>query len=289
MWRVYVYELRRQELGGNALHVLSLRLAAAGKIDESLLSAEKAADLYRGLVLLAPRHLPTLANSLQNLASILCKIGRVDESVSACEEAISILRQVTETETYFLPALAEALDQLAGYFAESGDTERASAVMSESTDVRRRIELLPTQTGLLFPDIDMDSEDEDEDNAWETATESEDEYQDAPDAPTDMEVVILEATDNLPSITVSSAETPSEGSRKNAREPEGPTAMDTAKPVHTSVTNMLSTPLEIRLRSTPVDILLWMLVGILSVAVALLWSLSKVSCMLCPRLTVLVA
>ncbi|KAJ7466981.1 hypothetical protein FB451DRAFT_1259751 [Mycena latifolia] len=289
MWRDYLYWLRRQELGGNAFHSFSLCLAATGNMDESLLNAEKATDLYRELVSLAPRHLPTLANSLRNLASILCKIGRVDESVSACEEAISILRQVAETETYFLPALAEALDQLAGYFAESGDTEHAWAVISESAEVRRRIELLPTQTGLLFPEIDMDSEDEDEDDAWETATESEDEYQDAPGTLTDMEVVILEASDNLPSITVSSAETPSEGSRKNAREPEGPTAMDTAKPVQTSVANMLSTPLEIRLRSTPVDILWWMLVGILSVAVALLWSLSKVSCMLCPRSTALVA
>ncbi|KAJ7466999.1 hypothetical protein FB451DRAFT_1560940 [Mycena latifolia] len=274
MWRDYLYSLRRQELGGNAFHSLSLRLAAAGKIDESLLSAEKATHLYRELVLLAPRHLPTLANSLQNFASILRKIERVDESVSACEEAISILRQVAETETYFLPALAEALDQLAGYFAESGDTERASAVISESTDVRRRIGLLPTQTGLLFPDIDMDSKDEDEDDAWETATESEEEYQDAPGAPTDMEVVVLEASSSLPSIQqmVSSAETPLEQSRKNAREPEGPAAMNTAKPVQTRVANMLSTLLEIRLSSMPVDILLWMLVGILSVAVALLWS-----------------
>ncbi|KAJ7466964.1 hypothetical protein FB451DRAFT_1259675 [Mycena latifolia] len=272
MWRDYLYTLRRQELGGNVFHSLSLRLAADGNMDESLLNAEKATDLYREMVSLAPWHLPTLANSLQNLASILCKIGRVDESVSACKEATSILRQVAETETYFLPALAEALDQLAGYFAGSRDTERASSVMSESTGVRRRIELLPTQTGLLFPDIDMDSEDEDEDDAWETATESEDEYQDAPDAPTDMEVEVLEASVNLPSITVSSAETPSEGSRKNAREPEGPTAMDTAKPVQTSVANMLSTPLEVRLRSTPVDILWWTLVGILSVAVALLWN-----------------
>ncbi|KAJ6499877.1 hypothetical protein DFH09DRAFT_844817, partial [Mycena vulgaris] len=133
-----LYTYRREELGGNVFHALSLRLVASGQLETALLNAERATELYRESVSLAPRHLPTLASSLQNLASILWNIGRRDQSISACDEAVSIVRKVADNETYFLGTLGEALDQLAGYLAEKGDNEGAAAAMYESAEVRRR-------------------------------------------------------------------------------------------------------------------------------------------------------
>ncbi|KAJ6488385.1 hypothetical protein DFH09DRAFT_1455705 [Mycena vulgaris] len=180
MWGDRLYALRREELGANAFGALSLRLATSGQLEAALLNAEKAIELYRESVSLTPRLLPTLANSLQNLASILWNAGRRDQCISACDEAVSIMRQVTDNETYFLGALGEALDQLARYLAEKGDTERAATARSESSEVRNKIALLPLEPEFLFSDVEMDDlEDECEDDDWETATESDDDYQDA--------------------------------------------------------------------------------------------------------------
>ncbi|KAJ7891228.1 hypothetical protein B0H14DRAFT_2289248, partial [Mycena olivaceomarginata] len=99
---------------------LSLRLVTSGKAQPALLNTEKATELYRELVALAPRHLPTLASSLRNLGSILWDVGCRDEAIAACEEAVGIMRKVSSPETYFCPALAEALEQLAGYLGEKG-------------------------------------------------------------------------------------------------------------------------------------------------------------------------
>ncbi|KAJ6488379.1 hypothetical protein DFH09DRAFT_837777, partial [Mycena vulgaris] len=140
-----LYTVRREELGANAFHALSLLLVTSGQLEAALLNAEKATELYRELVSLAPLHLPTLTSSLQNLASILWNIGRRDESISACDEAVSIMREVADSETYLLRALGEALDQLAGYLAKKGDSEGAAAATDESAEVRHRIELLPPE------------------------------------------------------------------------------------------------------------------------------------------------
>ncbi|KAJ6488373.1 hypothetical protein DFH09DRAFT_1455667, partial [Mycena vulgaris] len=145
MWGVFLYILRREELGANVFHALSLRLVASGQLEAALLNAERATELYRELVFLAPLHLPTLASSLQNLASILWNLGRRDQSISASDEAVSIMRKLADSETYLLGALGEALNQLAGYLSETGDSEGASAATDESAEVRRRIELLPPE------------------------------------------------------------------------------------------------------------------------------------------------
>ncbi|KAJ7349055.1 hypothetical protein DFH08DRAFT_697024, partial [Mycena albidolilacea] len=145
MWEKFLYTTRKQELGANAFHTLSLRLTLSGKAQQALQNAEKATKLYRELVALAPRHLPTLASSLRNLGSILWDVGRRDEAVAACEEAVGIMRKVSSPETYFLPALAEALDQLAGYLAEKGDVGRAAAAAAECAEVRREFVALPPE------------------------------------------------------------------------------------------------------------------------------------------------
>ncbi|KAJ7855375.1 hypothetical protein B0H13DRAFT_1727942, partial [Mycena leptocephala] len=120
MWDDFLFTIRKQELGANAFHSLSLRLTTAGELNEAIVNVEKATELYRELVVLAPRHLPTLASCLQNLALILQKVGSREEAITACEEAVGIMQKVAEIETYFLPALANALDQLAGYLTEKG-------------------------------------------------------------------------------------------------------------------------------------------------------------------------
>ncbi|KAJ7806450.1 hypothetical protein B0H13DRAFT_1454112, partial [Mycena leptocephala] len=145
MWDKFRFTIRKQELGANAFHSLSLQLTMAGESNEAIANAEKATELYRELVALAPRHFPTLASSLQNLASILWNIGRREEAIAACDEAVSIMQKVVYPETYFLPALANALDQLAGYLAEKGDINSASAAATESTGVRRTYASLPPE------------------------------------------------------------------------------------------------------------------------------------------------
>ncbi|KAJ7467003.1 hypothetical protein FB451DRAFT_1137626 [Mycena latifolia] len=242
MWGSFLYSLRREELGANAFHSLSLRLAASGQMEESLLNAEKATDLYRELVLLAPRHLPTLATSLQNLASRLCSAGRLNESVSACEEAVDILRKVADTEFYFLGALAEALDQLSKCLVEKGEAQRTAAATAESAEVRRRIALLPPQATFLFSEIEKDDDDK--------ASEGISTQEDAPPTYTASQVVGEEVT---------TEQTKTEVAEKTTKP---------AKP-HLAI---LNTPLELKLSSTPLDLLWWLLVGILGAGLAVLWS-----------------
>ncbi|KAJ6493823.1 hypothetical protein DFH09DRAFT_1376887 [Mycena vulgaris] len=271
----FLYSLRTQELGANAFHSFSLRLATSGQMGESLRNAEKATELYREVVSLAPMHLPTLAKSLQNSASILCRVKRVNESVTACEEAVSVMRKVADTEPYFLPALAEALDQLAGYFAEEGDAELASATAFESAEVRRRMERLPAQPAFLFSEIEMESEDEEDEDVWETATESEDDYH---DGETDIDVVVSDAVGaNLLSTQQTSSLTdppPYQSVVSISGEGAVEVAKDTAQPSKSLKAVILSTPLEVKfqLSSTPLDLLWWMLVGILFAAFAAVWS-----------------
>jgi tetratricopeptide (TPR) repeat protein len=175
MWDDFLYTIRKQELGANAFHSLSLRLTTAGEFNEAIVNAKKATKLYRKLVALAPRHLPTLGSSLQNLASILWKVGHQEEAIAACEEAAGMMRKVVDIETYFLPALADALDQLAGYLTEKGDIISASAATTESTAVRRRFASLPPQLDFLFEKIELEGDDEDDTDGkeeWETASEA---------------------------------------------------------------------------------------------------------------------
>ncbi|KAJ7836309.1 hypothetical protein B0H13DRAFT_2423087 [Mycena leptocephala] len=272
IWDDFLYTIRKQELGANAFHSLSLRLTTAEELNEAIVNAEKATKLYRELVTLAPRHLPTLASSLQNLASILWNVTRQEEAIAACEEAVGIMRKVIHPEMYFLPALADALDQLASYLTEKGDIISASATTTESTEVRRTYASLPPEPDFLFEKIGMESDDEDneEEGAWETASEGDDEYY---DVPMDTDVVILDATHSENPVSASMDNTPT----SSFAALEEPATTDTVLVTKGSLTEILSKPLEVRMsmnmsmsmRGTPMDILWWMLVGILFIAV---WS-----------------
>ncbi|KAJ7836318.1 hypothetical protein B0H13DRAFT_2423114 [Mycena leptocephala] len=173
MWDDFLFTIRKQELGANAFHSLSLRLTTAGEIKTAIVNAEKATVLYRELVALAPRHLPTLAKSLQNLASMLWKVDRRDTSIAACKEAVHIMRKVTETEPYLLPALCEALDQLAVHLYEMGDMEGSSTATSECGEIGREIELslFPTYLSGIWDDDEVWQTEEDEASAFDPPPE----------------------------------------------------------------------------------------------------------------------
>ncbi|KAJ7502520.1 hypothetical protein B0H11DRAFT_2363218, partial [Mycena galericulata] len=155
MWGDLISAIRREELGGNAFHCLSLRLLAFERLEDGLLNAEKAAELYRQLILLAPRHLPTLASTLRIIASTLGKLGRLESSTEACGEAVDIMRKVVKNEAYFLPDLVETLDELGGYLNEQGELARASAITSERDEVRIRIAGLPQEPDYMLESIEM--------------------------------------------------------------------------------------------------------------------------------------
>jgi tetratricopeptide (TPR) repeat protein len=265
MWDDFLFTIRKQELGANAFHSLSLRLMAAGESNEAIVNAKKATELYRELVALVPRHLPTLAKSLQNLASILWNVGHQEEAIVACEEGVGIMRELVDPERYFLPALADMLDSLAGYLTEKGDLNSASAAMIESTEVRRKFASLPPEPDFLFEKIEIELHDKDAELSSETASEADEEYHDSTEDLMEVEVVLSEA---VPSIIPEP-------------QPLGPASMDRTSPVKTldkaqsvtdiaipakiSLAEILRTPLEVRLsmRSSLMDILWWILTGIL--------------------------
>ncbi|KAF8143364.1 hypothetical protein K438DRAFT_648761 [Mycena galopus ATCC 62051] len=164
MWGHFRYTIRKEEFGVNAFHALSLQLLMFGKPEQALLNAKKAEKLYRELVVLAPRHLPTLANNLQNQASILWDLTCQDEAITACKEAVNIMRKVVDLEMYFLSALAKALAHLVCYLTEKGDSGSMSAIITECADIQRKITSLPSQPNYVFEKAEWD----DESKAWET-------------------------------------------------------------------------------------------------------------------------
>ncbi|KAK7006020.1 Tetratricopeptide repeat family [Favolaschia claudopus] len=158
MWKKFIFTIRSQELGGNAFFALSLRLLAIDDKEDALLNGRRATRLYRELVALAPRHLPTLARSLRHLASVLWSLRHEDEATAASEEAANILRKVADPETYFLPLFADALDELAGYLTKRGDSRVASTATTEAAEARLKFASLPPEPKWLF----MQAVDEDE-------------------------------------------------------------------------------------------------------------------------------
>jgi tetratricopeptide (TPR) repeat protein len=294
MWGNFLFTIRKQELGGNAFLALSLRLSTSGKAEQAWSNAEEATKLYRELVALAPRHLPTLATSLRNLATLLWEAGRRDEALAACEEAVNLMRKAAGPETYFLPSLAEALSELACFLAENGHVDAAGAASAECAEAQRKFALLAPQPEFLFQEVVTEVESDVEDiegsnEARETASEDDDEHLDASEPP---EVVseaartlmlespsvagLAAADEVIPDATVTpepeAPVIPDEGAITSAVVlEEGLTATDTAISFKTPFTDILNKPLEVKLslRSTPMDIVWWMVLGIL---VAIVWS-----------------
>ncbi|KAJ7249280.1 hypothetical protein C8J57DRAFT_687782 [Mycena rebaudengoi] len=134
---------RPQEFSSKAFHTLSLRLATSGNLDEALVNAEKAVDEYRELVSLAIRHTPSLAGGLRNLASRFWDVDRRNESLTALKEAISLLREVADQQPHHFLSLANALEQLSEYLSVQGEVARSSTAAFECADIRERLARSP--------------------------------------------------------------------------------------------------------------------------------------------------
>ncbi|KAF7357888.1 Tetratricopeptide repeat family [Mycena venus] len=255
MWDNYLFSIRKEELGANAFHSLSLRLATLDKPEEALVNANKATELYRELVTLAPGHLPTLTSSLRNLASILSNIGRRAEALSTCVEAVHIMRMVVDRE----PKVT---------------TGAAAAANEDAEDARGRFADLPPQPEFLFEQVEMEWEDEvvpqesKADEGWETVSEgNESEYHEALDTPTDVQEM-FKVPEIEPEHSIVTESLPTLKSRAAILELN---TTDTAISAKGYLKDILSMPLEVRLslRSTPMDVLWWLLTGILF---AVVWS-----------------
>ncbi|KAJ7802883.1 hypothetical protein B0H14DRAFT_3884340 [Mycena olivaceomarginata] len=273
MWRHLLYTIRKQELGANAFHTLSLRLTPSGKAQQALQNAEKATELYRELVALAPRHLPTLATSLRNLGSILWDIGSRDKAIAACEEAVGIMRKVSSPETYFLSALAEALEQLTGYLGEKGDVGGASAAAAECAEVRREFAVLPPEPEFLFEKVvDMvgiggqvgDT------HPWPASEERRAPRLHLESSSHSSTPTPGPSTDIDTPVQANPAGDPATAILGGSRTPtiQNPTSTDTTK-------SILSKPLELdvrlRLRSTLMDVMWWVLLGISFAIAGIAW------------------
>ncbi|KAJ7226278.1 hypothetical protein C8J57DRAFT_1481734 [Mycena rebaudengoi] len=139
-WRGFCPDhYRPQEFSSTAFHTLSLRLATLGHRDEALVNAEKAVEEYRELASLAICHTPSLADGLRNLASRYWDVGRFDESITVVKEAISLLQGAADQLPHHFPTLGDALEQLAEYLSAQGDAEGSSAAASECALIRERL------------------------------------------------------------------------------------------------------------------------------------------------------
>ncbi|KAK6972131.1 Tetratricopeptide repeat family [Favolaschia claudopus] len=310
MWKDFIFTIRGQELGGSAFFSLSLRLLAVDDKEEALLNGRQATGLYRELVALAPRHLPTLARSIRHLASILWSLGHHDEATTASEEAVDILRKVVDPETYFLPLFADALDELAGYLTQRGDSSSASATTAEAAAARLKFASLPPEPEWLFMQgVDGD---EDEDlNWWEWHAEQyhdafedlasadsaeADERDDAGDTEFDdtLDTTGIVEEEELQTITV---ETPEgnvspifielgDGADQPSFRVQQLNDMDNSGTATAAgeaalkgetrgtFTNILSKPVEIRLsmRSTLMDFIWWILLVLLATLFAIMYA-----------------
>ncbi|KAK7018880.1 Tetratricopeptide repeat family [Favolaschia claudopus] len=298
IWKYFFYTIRAEELVGNAFLALSLRLLTADDKEEALLYGLRATEIYRKLVALAPRHLPTLARSLQHLASIVWLLGQQleDEAIAASEEAVDILRKVVDPETYFLPLFADALDELAGYLSKRGDSSGASSATAEAAAARLKFASLPSEPEWLFMQA-VDADENDDLNWWEwdaqqyrdapegSATEDSaddaDESGDAGDPELEAEQTAAVGTPEgkfSPIIVPpeNSAVQPSFKEFNDMGNSETSTAGETAKgsAIQGTFTNILSKPVEIRLsvRSTPMDILWWTLLLLPAVLFAVMYA-----------------
>ncbi|KAJ7282553.1 hypothetical protein C8J57DRAFT_1710672 [Mycena rebaudengoi] len=148
---------RSQEFTSKAFYTLSHRLAAAGQADDALQNAEKAVIEYRELVSRAVHHIPSLASGLRNLATRFWDTGRQDESIAALREAISLLRGVFNNHSHLLTSFCDVLEQLTEYLSGRGEAEASLAAASECAEIRERLELSPVS---LEPLLEIETETE---------------------------------------------------------------------------------------------------------------------------------
>ncbi|KAJ7233895.1 hypothetical protein C8J57DRAFT_159135 [Mycena rebaudengoi] len=281
-WRAHCpWGYRSQEFSSEAFHTLSLRLAASGQPDEALVNAEKAVEEYRELVSLAIRHAPSLANGLRHLASRFWNVGRFDESIVALKEAIGFLRGVADQQPHHIPTLGDALEQLAEYLSLQlqGDVEGSSTVASECALIRERLAHYPVST-------EEDAEAESDSEFWDAEEgsgphceqtvpqgaalvaaqmEGDEEFQQDGISPFQGEAIPPSPL-QAPVVTTSGSTSEPKTSpiaQSLAAVPENePLATEKARDV--DVTPRFEVKIE--LKSPPIDVVGWILIGISSLA-----------------------
>ena len=120
---------------------LSRCLAASGRRDEALETAQEATKLYRTLAEHNPAaYNPDLAMSLNNLASYQAESGQQREALKTAQEATKLYRTLAEhNPAAYNPDLAMSLNNLASYQAESGQQREALKTAQEATKLYRTL------------------------------------------------------------------------------------------------------------------------------------------------------
>ena len=120
---------------------LSRCLAASGRRDEALTTAQEATNLYRTLVEHNPAaYTPDLAMSLNNLAIYLDSNGQQREALTTAQEAVTIRRNLVEhNPATYTPDLASSLNNLAKSQAANGQQREALTTAQEATNLYRTL------------------------------------------------------------------------------------------------------------------------------------------------------
>ena len=120
---------------------LSRCLAASGRRDEALKTAQEATNLYRTLAEHNPAaYNPDLAESLNNLASSQAKNGQQREALKTAQEATNLYRTLADhNPAAYNPDLAMSLNNLASYLGSNGQQREALKTAQEATNLYRTL------------------------------------------------------------------------------------------------------------------------------------------------------
>nr|GAT44953.1 tetratricopeptide repeat family [Mycena chlorophos] len=254
-WMFFLQTTRKQDIIATAQNAL---LLSTGGPEGGVEYEKHVIGRYRALAIVSPRHRLVLAESLCSLSRML---PATEHAVSACEEAVSILRDLVEKEECLVPILADALEQL-GRLVEG--TDRVVPVQKEAQEMRLRAQSLPVPTDELFRPLRM----------LRTSSSS---------VVTPQRLNTLSSFDSDSQTLVDDLD--ADGSVERdvdapaelaAKVGDGEVKVDGSVPVvleelvQHSLKTALRTPVEIRLRATPMDLLWWGLVVVLSGLVVVL-------------------
>ena len=120
---------------------LSRCLAASGRRDEALKTAQEATNLYRTLADHNPAaHTPDLARSLNNLANRLGSNGQQREALKTAQEATNLYRTLADhNPAAHTPDLARSLNNLANRLGSNGQQREALKTAQEATNLYRTL------------------------------------------------------------------------------------------------------------------------------------------------------
>ena len=120
---------------------LSRCLAASGRRDEALKTAQEATGLYRTLAEHNPAaYTPHFARSLNNLAIRQADNGRQHEALKTAQEATNLYRTLAEhNPAAYTPHFARSLNNLANSQAENGQQHEALKTAQEAVTIRKKL------------------------------------------------------------------------------------------------------------------------------------------------------